>query len=206
LGNKYEQVEGVPLPAYKANAKAIEEKRVQQTEMVQELADTGWRDRAEQTAYNDVYARVLREEREWMDEWQKDLQGISERLRASEEQNWMVSREIEKREKALVQQEREAAERIAVAETRIQQREQNMMKHSRLLTAVAVTILEGDPKRLKSCAQIREKGVEAFPPDKVQAVLAGSIEDMRRGVRRQMGGIQAIQREIDRQEKDGPEL
>lgn len=203
LDNKYEDAEGVPLPAYKANAKAIEEKRVQQTEMIQELADTGWRDRAKQTAYDDVHARVLRKEREWLDEWEKDLHGVSGRLRASEERNWQTMRELSKREAALEEREN----RIAAAEARMQEREQDMAKRSRVLTAVAVTVLEGDPKRPNSCAQIREKGVEAFKPDSLQAVLAGSIEDMRRGVRREMGGIQAIQREIDRQElQDGPEM
>lgn len=207
LDNKYEKAEGVPLPVYKANAKAIEEKRAQQTEMIEELADTGWRNRAEQAAYEDIHARVLYKERESLDEWQKDLQERSERLRASEEQNWMARREMSKREVALEKREKDAAERIAVAEARLQQREEDMTKRNRLLTAVAVTILEGDPKRPNSCAQIRERGVEAFKLDSLQAVLAGSIEDMRRGVRRQMGGIQAIQREIDRQElQDGPEM
>jgi hypothetical protein len=179
LDNKYEKAEGVPLPAYKANAKSIEEKRAQQTQMIGELNDTGWRERAEQAALYDIHVRVLRKEYERLDKFQEDLERRSERLKASEDDIKAASREIEERDIILVQ------------------REQDMTKRNRLLTAVAVAILESDLKRVNTYSSIREKGLEFLSLDELRTELIGSINDISCGLREKIDIIQVIENEID---------
>lgn len=59
--NKYENVDGVSLPKYKANAKEIEKKREEQTEAIRSLlSDDEIREEARDIVINDI----LREERE----------------------------------------------------------------------------------------------------------------------------------------------
>lgn len=179
LENKYEKAEGVPLPAYKANAKAIEEKRTQQTQMIEELNDTGWRERAEQAVLDDVYARVLRKERESLYKFQEDLERRSERIKAFEDHIKVASREIEERDIIL------------------DQREQDMMKHNRLLTTVALAILESDLKRINIYSGIQEKGLEFLSLDELRTELIGSINDISYGLREKIDTSQVIDQEID---------
>lgn len=59
LENKYENIDGLALPKYKANAKDVEVKRQQQQQMIQELREVvDVRSEALQLAYEDVYPQA----------------------------------------------------------------------------------------------------------------------------------------------------
>lgn len=83
LENKYENIDGVPLPKYKANAKAIEAKRAEQAEQLAEfMQDEDVRQEAVGMVYNDVYDVVLRKEREELEKREKAAQKLEEEVKA----------------------------------------------------------------------------------------------------------------------------
>ena len=95
--NKYENVDGVSLPKYKANAKEIEKKREEQTEAIRSLLSD---DEIREEARNIVINDILREERERI-ERKAELQKEKEKELNNRERN------LDKREVILTEREKE---------------------------------------------------------------------------------------------------
>lgn len=85
--NKYENVDGVSLPKYKANAKELEQKRKEQQEMIAELScDPDIREEARQNVEKVIHDGVLAEARKKMDEEREKLEQQAEILKEKERQ------------------------------------------------------------------------------------------------------------------------
>lgn len=114
-------------------------------------------------------------------------------------------KELREQEEKLLEKEREIAEREAL----IGSREQNVVKHNRTATAVALAVLNNDSIRVSSFENIKKFGVQHFSPSSIEKVLLESINDANSGIiRRKMSGSIFIEREIKRmeEEQDGPSL
>lgn len=210
MENKYESVDGLSLPEYKANAKAIEAKRAEQSKMVEALVnDNSWQEEAENIAYKDVHARVLREEREGLEEYENQLNMRSKVQKEANKRIREKEQELRERESAVLEKERRLEQReqkLNIDEDRVWRQEQGVNARNRVATAVALAVLNGDEKRVKAFEAIKVKGVQAFAPETIETVLTDSINDANSGIRRRkMSGEIYIKREIERQVgQDGP--
>ncbi|EAH2163403.1 hypothetical protein D4905_15620 [Listeria monocytogenes] len=133
IENKYENVDGVPLPKYKANAKEIEAKRLEQKDLVKHLAqnDETIRDEAVEMAYNDVYGDVLRSEREKLEELEEALK---KRSAAQKEAN----RRIREKDRAATAKMKEADERMQEAALIKKEGTMQVKEAARIMKAVHI--------------------------------------------------------------------
>lgn len=80
--NKYENVDGLSLPKYKANAKAIEAKRIEQQDIIEELkGDRDLQQEAMKQIYDDLFNVVLKEKLAEMDEEKRQIEAKEKALR-----------------------------------------------------------------------------------------------------------------------------
>lgn len=87
MENKYESIDGVPLPKYKANAQEIEAKRAEQKTMMDELKETlDVRAAATLMVKDEIYDEVLAEELLEVERRKKQLEAKEDALNAREEQ------------------------------------------------------------------------------------------------------------------------
>lgn len=122
----------------------------------------------------------------------------------------VIAREKEERQREeYVQQiQAEKVQQLKSREQQLAAKEQNLKKHEAVANAVAVAVLNEDPKRENILAQFKDQGVFKFKPESVQKVLTDSIKEANSGVRRrQMGEDYFIKKHVYEQTKDdGPEL
>lgn len=167
LENKYENVDGVPLPHYKANAKELEQKRVDQRQIIEELkADRDLRQEAEKAVYDDVWSIVLAEQQLAIQEREKALKEREAQLEARE-------REQQARHEELFNRTVDVSGR----EHDVNKKERILEQHSKVATAVALAVLSGDEKRKPLYQKIEKNGAAAYEPGKVQTVLIAALKD-----------------------------
>lgn len=187
LENKYENVDGVPLPHYKANAQEIEEKRLEQKRILQELkADPDVRKDAQKAVYSDIYEFVLSDEQKALEDREKALKEREAQLEAIEREQAAEKEALFNRTAVVSGREQD----VANAERRLE-------KQGAVATAVALAVLSGDKKRKAAYEQIEKKGVLAYAPDAVKKTLVDSLEQAN-ATKRQIRTAEI--------ENDGPEL
>lgn len=202
--NKYENVDGVPLPHYKANAKELELKRIEQRDIIEELkSDRDVRQEAQDAVYSDIYDSTLSDEREALNDRERAL---NEREKALNERE----RQVEAKEQEQKAREEELFNRmmdVSGREHDVSMKERRIGHYNKSATAVALAVLDGDIKRKTFYDKLEQKGVIGFDPDGVHKVLVGSLEDASKG-RRRLSGASKVHKEIARMEveNDGPEL
>lgn len=197
LENKYENVDGVPLPHYKANAKELEAKRIEQQDIIEELkGDRNLRQEVEREVYSDVFTLVLQKEQLALQEREKALNERERQVEAKEKEQKMRDDELFNRTSDVSGREHD----VSMKERRIEH-------YNKSATAVALAVLDGDTKRKMFYDKIEQKGVIGFAPDGVQKVLVDSLEDASKG-RRRLSGASKVNKEVSRMEaeSDGPEL
>ena len=196
LENKYENVDGVPLPHYKANAQEIEEKRLEQKRMLQELkADPDVRKDAQKAVYSDIYEFVLSDEQKALEEREKALKEREERLL---EKAAAIKKELQEQKEAAIAAQQEMKETVAVAE------------------AVAMAVFKNDPARGWLSDHIAKSGLRSlqhkgsFDGALVQNAMVASLEDANAAKRMTEGKKfvheKAVQIQAVEMEDDGPEL
>lgn len=187
LENKYESVDGVSLPHYKANAQELEAKRIEHRDIIEELkSDRDVRQEAQDAVYNDIYASVLSDEREALNEREMALNEREKAIEAKE-------REQEERKEQLFNRTMVVSGR----EHDVNKAERRIAGHEKVATDVLLAVLSDDVKRKSAYLRIKEKGAFAFQPESLRKVVVDSLEDANRKK------LQINTQEI---QNDGPEL
>jgi len=196
LENKYENVDGVPLPHYKANAKEIEEKRLEQKRMLQELkADPDVRKDAQKAVYSDIYEFVLSDEQ----------------------------KALEEREKALKEREERFEKQLDTAKKNLTAEKKKVATIGAAVGDVAATVLSFSKAKYdhKLVGEIKSAGIMALDRTKVKEIVSALDFAIGDAVERKQG--EALKREVEAKvkahknpkpnvpvqqvaEDDGPEL
>lgn len=163
LENKRENVDGLPLPKYKANAKEIEKKREEQQEMLEELESDP---DLNEIALDNIAKKLEDEYQERMEEMEEEVYVARSRL---------VDK-IELELKAKVQEIEQREEAVCSREAEVNVKALRVDEVASCGTAIALAVLEGDPNARASYEFIREKGVENIKLDYVVDVLSQSID------------------------------
>lgn len=118
MENKYESIDGVPLPKYKANAQEIEAKRAEQKTMVEELKETlDVQATAILMAKDEIYEDVLSKELLEVERREKRAKAKEDALNAREEQLRRAEKALEESRQFLTDREN----RVAAQQKKIQE-------------------------------------------------------------------------------------
>lgn len=194
LENKYESVDGVSLPKYKANAKEIEKMRLEQKAMVEELkANPDVRKDVLEAVRADIYDNVLSDEQERLKEREKALNDREAQMLADK-------KSFKKKADDWQQQLREKyTEKHAELSAKNESWRKNYKKHEAIANASALAILEGDPFKEELVKDIKKNGLLHRDPVQLQSILSKSLKDANSGIarRRINNNINVVKREKD---------
>lgn len=153
MENKYESIDGVPLPKYKANAEAVEAKRAEQKTIVEELKETlDVHAAATLMVKDEIYDEVLAEELLEVERRKKQLEAKEDALNAREEQLRRAEDALESSRQFLTDREI----RVAAQQNQIQE----FARKSRLgAFNVAKRIHKESPMEFKTLSAEQMEGV-----------------------------------------------